>query len=303
VDDRDYGQDFWPPELWMGPNVLKERASNAPEQVSLLGPIRQGQVGWIAAPPGVGKSMFALSMAMQISLGEGMGIWGGCNELKLARLIDAELTDKSLYERTRYLLPADTIPAMQFNTWGLRESLGADGFSLGDPEHQLWLMQTAANSDVVIVDNISFTLDPAPGGNMYSPETINQVRPLLSWAHSHNKLLIFIDHTNAEGNLAGSLQKQRMADWVMLLAADECDEGDSLAFTLKWDKYRDADGPRINSEESWRLKTTGKWEHKLLPSLTDQIRDMLNSGGTPKEVSQDLGCHLSQVYRVKKSRA
>jgi hypothetical protein len=294
------GMEYWNPELWMVPAVLADRAAKAPEQENRLGPLRSGQVGWIAAPPGVGKSMFALAIACAIAEGKSLAGWPGSGEVNQVKLIDAELTDRALYARLESTA-TDGIPeALLFNTWGVRETLGADSFSLGDPEHQLWLMQTARGAEVVIVDNVTFTLDPAPGGNMYSPETINQLKPLLSWAHNTNRLLILIDHTNAQGQLAGSLQKQRMADWVVLLDRDECVGDMDLAFTLKWDKYRDDDGPKAGAQEAWTMTKNKGWESRTILGLNEQIKELIVEGLDAKDIAKELDCSAQYVRRVKK---
>ena len=298
--DEPQGQEYWNPELWVDSEGLRDLGLAEPPQEPRLGPIRSGQVGFIAAMPGVGKSMFALAIAIRLSQGLALGHWEASKERNVTKLIDAEMTNRDLNERYQSMIGGGDEPAVYFNTSGIREKLGYSPFSLGDPEHQLWLRQTAAGAECIIVDNVTFTLDPAPGGNMYSPETINQMRPLLSWAHNTNRTLILIDHLNAQGQLAGSLQKQRMADWVMLLERDECVGDMELAFTLTWDKYRHRNGPKPGDQEAWYLDDKGEWHGRNVPKLPELVMDLVREGLNSKEISEELDVSLRQVQRIKK---
>jgi len=299
--DEVNGQEYWNADLWVDSEGLRELGLAEPAKEPRLGPIKSGQVGFIAAKPGVGKSMFALAIAIRLSQGLSLGHWGGSKERNITKLIDAEMTNRDLNERYQSMVGGDE-PAVYFNTSGIREKLGYSPFSLGDPEHQMWLRHTAGGAECIIVDNVTFTLDPAPGGNMYSPETINQVRPLLSWAHNTNRTLILIDHKNAEGQLAGSLQKQRMADWVMLLERDDCVGDMELAFTLTWDKYRDRDGPKSGDQESWYLDSIGEWHGRNIPKLPDLVMELVRDGATQKDIAEELDVSVRHVRRIINSR-
>ncbi len=290
-------QPYWNPELWRKPFELRDIALNEPPQTDLLGPLRTGQVGWIAAPPGVGKSMLALSIALAIGEGHSLGLWQGSGERCPVKLLDAELTNRDLSERLVSLGGMEERTPLNINTWGIRDQLGIDSFSLGDTEHQLWLMQTVAGAEAIIIDNVTFTLDPAPGGNMYSPETINQLKPLLAWTRNTGRLLIFIDHTNAQGELAGSMQKARMADWVMILEKDVLVGDLKLAFTLTWKKYRNNNGPQIGDQEAWGLKPDGTWDVRKVHSIGEQIKELVIAGATVKDISQELDVSPRTVRR------
>ncbi|MCP4090953.1 MAG: AAA family ATPase [Gammaproteobacteria bacterium] len=281
---------------WMSVAQLASEALLEPEQHSLLGPFKRSQVGWLAAPAGVGKSMFALALAGAISQGSDFGAWKGTGEHTRARIVDAELTARDLLQRVK-LLGHENSP-MMFDTYGKRMGLDIDGFRLGHPDDQAWIQHTCKDSDVIVIDNVTFTLDPAPGYGIFAPETINQMRPLFNWIKAAGKLLILVDHTNAEGKLSGSMNKQRLADWVAFLEPDTCLDSMELAFTLKFDKYRGEGRPRRDT--AFSMDSLGAWTNNEVIPLADQILEMLQNGAKIKEAAQDLGC--SEVY-VKKISA
>ena len=97
--DEPIGREYWNPKLWMSLDELREIAASEPPQEDRLGPIKSGQVGFIAAKPGVGKSMFALAIAIRLSQGLALGHWSASKERQVTRLIDAEMTNRDLMER------------------------------------------------------------------------------------------------------------------------------------------------------------------------------------------------------------
>jgi hypothetical protein len=292
------GKAAWPDELWQTPNQLAEFAANEPEQTPLLGPFKRSQVGWLAAPPGAGKSMFALALAGAISMGSDFGPWEGHRDLLKTRVVDAELTARDLLGRLTVLGHRHSM--MDFDHYGNRAALDLNGFRLGHPDDQDYIMHTCAQSAVVVIDNVTFTLDPAEGHNLYSPETINQMRPLFNWAKATGKLLIMVDHTNAEGKLAGSLNKQRLADWVIYLEPDSLLDTTELAFTVKWDKYRGEGRPK--NEHSFTMDSLGKWEHREVIPLSAQVTEMLQDGIKHKDIADELGCSVTYVRKISAKR-
>ena len=285
------------PEPFLSSIGLEKLAANEPPETSLLGCFRTSQTGFIAAPPAAGKSLFALKLAIAISLGDDFGPWEGDGEIKQAVIVDAELTAQALHQRIK-LLCGDRVPMMIVDTYVNRLALGMEPFMLGNPDHQAQLMRAASNAKVVVIDNVTFTLDPAPGKNLFAPETINQLRPLISWARNNGTLLIFIDHTNYEGNLAGSANKSRIADWVAMLEPDVRADDVSIAFTLKFTKYRGDDGPR--REVAFQMTNAGEWSHREIVSLPEQVKELHEMGVSTQDIAAELGVTPQSVNRIKR---
>lgn len=280
-------------------NSLRALADSMPAPQTLLGPFKTGQVGFLAAPAGVGKSMFALAVTGAITRSEGLGVWeaapAGEQGVRLGKVIDAELTPADLVQRIRTLrMEASPI---QYDHYTFRDICNREHFSLGNPVHQAYLMQNCERADVIVVDNVTFTLDPAEGHTLYSPETIAQMRPLFNWIRAAGKLLILVDHTNAQGQLAGSLHKHRLADWVALLEPDTLVGDLSIAFTLKFDKYRGEGRPK--KDIAWKMTERGVWSAEYLQTLPDQIKELLRDGMSAKEVAEELGCSVRYVHKFR----
>jgi hypothetical protein len=297
----------WTPELvgqaawkkaWQSTNDLKVFAQSTPEPEVLLGPFKRGQVGFIAAPPGVGKSMLAMALLGAISTGEGFGPWEGTGSFQHGYLLDCEMTARDLLSRLKVLGLDSGHLLIDHYDWRAHEEIS--GFSIGDVENQAYIRHTCKMLDVIVIDNLTFCLDPADHSNIYAPETINQLRPLFNWVKSTGKLLILIDHTNAEGKLSGSLNKQRLADWVVRLEADTCLDEMELAFTLHFDKYRGEGRPR--RDIAFSMDSLGKWTHTNIIPLSEQVLEMLQQGGKHKEIADDLGCSIAYVKKISSQR-
>jgi RecA-family ATPase len=299
-------QDKWTAELVGLPafkrnhqnyDELVEFAEGTPEPESLLGPFKRGQVGFIAAPPGVGKSMLAMSILGAICQGRDFGPWEAA-QAKHGYLLDCELTPRDLVSRLKVLDCDHTV--MRVDHYDFRASMDTDAFSLGDPDHQAYIRWACKLTDVIVIDNVTFCLDPAPGSNLYAPETINQLRPLFNWIKATGKLLILVDHTNAEGHLSGSLNKQRLADWVIKLEADTRMDTMELAFTLKWAKYRGQGRPKRDT--AFSMDVLGKWTHNEIIPLAEQVLEMLQQGAKQKEIADELGCSHDYVRKISSQR-
>lgn len=293
------GADFFETACNHGYHHIKRRAEEMPEPEPLIGNMARGQVGFLAGPAGSGKSLFAMSLAAAACTNTNLGEWkpGADPALKLGFLVDAELTPYDLASRIE-LLGMNNAP-ITYNYSDSRDMTNMPPFLLGDAFHQAWLMHCAAAFDVVVIDNVTFTLEPAPGHNIYAPETINQMRPLFNWARSKGKLLILIDHTNSEGKLSGSMNKHRLADWVGLMDVQPLQDDQAANFDLKFEKWRGANRPRRDT--NFILGVDGKWESKEILSLPEQIRELIEQGASKKECAEELDISIQYVRKISKT--
>jgi hypothetical protein len=220
--------------LGIGDYMAWAAALPPPEQ--FCGPFYSHSTGFIAAPGGSGKSMFSLGLAKALASGQPFAGWNTARPLKVF-ILDCEMSDSGLFGRLRALGYHGKLN-ITFDTSGLRDNHGYGRFELGNYAHMQYLMATAQQHEVIIIDNVSACLRPAKGVDLFSPEAWQQVFDLEQWARREGKLLIFIDHTNKAGQLAGTLHKHRMADFVMLLERTSLIGEPWLEFLWNMDKCR-----------------------------------------------------------------
>ena len=274
---------------------IQERANRMPPPETVIGPLQTGCWGIIAAAPGVGKSMFAAMLAKAIS-GE---YWGKACHWKAPKrrrtlLIDAEMTPHELAMRYDDEPMGEHFALCHLD---LLERHDMPAFSLGDDMHQMLLMEAGRYADVIIVDNIEYTLEPAEGHNIWAPETWAQVEPLTRWAKAKNKLLIFIDHLNKEGGVQGSLAKQRGASFVIHLEP-EWVEKSKLAFTSHFKKLRYlVNEDELRRDVLWWLEDMG-WQAEVRKSTKDLVIELRNEGMSNKQVAKELGVSERTARRI-----
>jgi hypothetical protein len=272
-------------DFWLDPDGIREAAKNEPKRRQLLGPFQSGTVGFIMAASGVGKSMFALAIGAAIARMEDLGCWEGDGP-GVVKIIDAEMTLTDLSQRLD-LMDITHAPNLKIDTLTHRLLNDTDGFSLGNQDHQQWLMREADKDgqlNMLIVDNVTFTLDPAEGKGLYDPETINQIKPLLSWARQKGICLMLIDHTNREGHIHGHSNKERLAEWVCKL--EHVPDGGDLSFTCSFPKYRIGPNPG-KFDVSW--SKLGGWVIDKEQTMTETIREMVRDGDmTKQEICKEL---------------
>ena len=254
----------------------------------ICGPFQNHSSGFIAAPGGSGKSMFTLGLAKAMAEGEAFCGWAIPKPLKVY-MVDVEMSDPGLYGR---LTALGYYPGLNvtFDTSDQRDAVEMGRFQLGPEGDMARLMIDASQADVIIIDNVSACLMPGQTGDLFSPETWQQVFTLESWARREGKLLIFVDHTNKGGALAGSLHKHRMADFVCLLERTSIIGEPWLEFLFWVDKNRnDADAedvmPRLVRLED------GEWTHSDPNEADDEVlRQVLEKQITKKEAAEEIGC-------------
>jgi len=266
-------------------------AATLPPPDRLCGPFYTHTSGFVAAPGGSGKSMFTLGLAKAMATGEPFAGWKTPKPLNV-HIVDCEMADASLFARLRSLGFAGDL-SITIDTSGQRDALGLPRFELGPPEAMQRLMRDASQADVLIVDNVSACLLPAPGKDIFSPEAWQQVFILEQWARQQGKLLLFIDHTNRAGQLAGTLHKHRMADFVMLLERTSLIGEPWLELLVTLDKCRYDPDPDDVIPRLVRFEL-GRWTHTDPNEGDDEIYLAVISGTMTK---QDAAAELD-ITRV-----
>tara|TARA_R110002020_G_scaffold13096_1_gene47301 strand:- start:226 stop:1467 length:1242 start_codon:yes stop_codon:yes gene_type:complete len=275
---------------------VANRFNELPEEQWVCGPIQSGSIGFIAAKPGVGKSMLALGLANSISRGTPFADWNTPQPLKVT-LIDVELSTRFMYDR---MSPYEWDHNMRFDWQDWREAFSMESFCLGNPYHHKVVFDTCEDSDVIIIDNVTFALEPVRPGEIFNPETWQRVTELTMWAKTRNKTIIFVDHTNKADAIAGSMNKQRSADWVILLDAVSLPGAVPLEFTLKFDKVRYKVDSGLTANKYVKC-VDAVWSMEGVPTVEEEISEMVVEGLTYKQIADEMGMSESTIKRKIKS--
>jgi len=272
---------------------LRTRAAEMSVPEVICGPFQSGTWGIIAGCPGVGKSMFTTALARAMTMGVELGEWRSPKKRRVA-IIDAEMTPNEIDPR----VPGEVSDRLTYCTLDLLDRNNRVPFSLGNTTDQAGLMAACLDADVIIIDNIEYTLEPAPNRDIFHPETWAQVAPLTRWAKASNKLLILVDHTNASGNVQGTLSKQRGASFVAVIEP-EFRENAALCFSVAFPKMRYQVGPGMKAKATWWLDEHG-WHQEKQMNIKDEIIELIRDGLTPAQILKEVDCTRAFVYRVYK---
>jgi len=291
----------------MPPTGREFLAKTFPLRRPVLGPFTTSALAHAAGDTGVGKTMVAIAITHALCTGGGVFAWKGHEPLQVLH-VDAEMPGDLLQER------------MQLHDWG---EVGLDRLqmlsvpdycaehglpvvNLADPLWQERVVYLAQDVDVVQLDNF-FSLVSVPGVSLASDEHYAPIRPLLVRLRAMGKLVIFWDHTNAEGKPFGTRTKGWVCDYVFTLTKDKDALTDEVAFTLMFTKTRGLGGRDywpFNAKLLTDTKGKATWLVKLEEEAhMQQAWDLQKDGATQREIASELEISLGKVNKLlKKAR-
>jgi len=232
--------------------------------------------------------MFTIALAEAIANGSLIGDWRAPKK-RYVYILDAEMTPIEIDQRVPLTVDDEYL---FYTTIDLLERMGRGAWKLGDPLDNELFCNSGAAFDVLIVDNIEYTLEPAEGRDIWHPETWRRVETLTRWAKAHNKLLIFVDHLNKDGGVQGTLSKQRGASFIIKLES-EYKEDSALCFMSSFTKCRYLVEPDLKRKRMWWLDDWG-WHCEKEAKPKDKIIDLIKEGAIQKQIKMETG--LSQGY-------
>jgi archaellum biogenesis ATPase FlaH len=276
-----------------------------PPREHLLKPwLRDGESAMIYAPPGVGKSMLTLTLALVIA---GGGEFMGWKAIKPRRVlfVDGEMHIQDIIERAKILLPGlnldeeltgqnITVLARQY------QRPDADFPDLALEEGRELMLDLATmdektnpyhigNYDLVILDNLS-TLASIKDEN--DAGDFNEVLQFLMKLKQAKVACILVHHSNKNANnYRGSSKLATTFEVILGLKAVESIQSNGTSFRLCWDKFRCPRDETIQEREVWLEPNEdlgALWNSRQ--SKDDQIQTIINMLKTLEYPTQDALC-------------
>ena len=171
---------------------------------------------------------------------------------------------------------------------------------LGNTAHHAVLMAACADMDVIIIDNVTFCLDPVRPGELFNPETWNRVKELTDWAKAGEKTIIFIDHTNKSGIVAGSINKSRSADWILLLDGLSEPGANPLEFSMRFDKMR-YEADKELTRERMVIGDHGSWSFKVIETQAEHFARLKAAGFDKEQIMDDMGIQKTKFHQLSRA--
>lgn len=219
---------------------------------------------------GVGKSLFALSMAHSIACGAPFAHWSGSNIPRRICYFDGEMhlgiiksRLLSIMHGSRYDCDADSIGFV------CPESTGGIFWNLGLEHHREYYLECCKDSDVVIFDTLTSCVRPVPKKDKLSVWA--EVQEWLIKLRDLNKTIFIIHHEGKNGTQRGfsdfedpldfCLHLEKPPSWKPLLGAD---------FVLHFEKFGRGQ-PIGNDGESKSITCHRKEDGSLFWNYSDYV--------------------------------
>jgi RecA-family ATPase len=201
-----------------------------PRKPPILDPILvPGTLALIYGPPGVGKSFFAMDLALAAAGGGTMLGWSAPRPHRVLYL-DGEMRRESVADRLRLFGP----PPPSLHMWLATEHDG-EILDLAAPKGIVQLISSWGDTELVIIDSLS-SLAGITGGD---PERWSEMRRFLVFQQKMGRAVVVVHHANRDGGLRGIGRRTDAMDIVMALRRPrDWQPADGARFELHMEMYR-----------------------------------------------------------------
>lgn len=278
-------------------NGLEVQELQLPARPALLGDwLKQGDLGYLFAPRGAGKSWMSMLIARAVAAGSPLGEWQAGQQPRPVYYFDAEMNLPDVQARMHsvglfmlnfHLLSNEVV----FKSRG-------HGINIASVEHQASLSQCLQDGSLFIIDNLSTSqLGMAENDN----DSFDAIRDwLLSLRHRAITVLI-VHHAGRNGLMRGSSRREDMAHWILSLkeAGDPGQPAHRTTFSTEFTKCRNCTGTHARPL-LWTLDTSttpltlGCESNEPQDAMLGYIRDGLTRS---TELAEALGVHQATVSK------
>ena len=280
---------------------------------------KQGDLGFICGPRGLGKTWLAMLLARKCAEGASLG---GLAEWQIhgrrrVLYVDGEMSMDGIRERDN-ALSAGPAAGMFYLQHEALFHLTGKVLNLAEPDAQAALLQKCLQDSIemLVLDNLSCLFS---GMRENDADAWERVLPWLLDLRRHRIAVIFIAHSGRNGLMRGTSRREDAAFWIINLSElkDAGDERHGAKFVARFVKNRnasDADCPALE----WRFimhpgnpKAQTTWKKISVPDLFRQfIEEGLSSASEIAEamsvsrglVSRYAARAIKEGWLIKKDR-
>ncbi|KTD73918.1 hypothetical protein Ltuc_1765 [Legionella tucsonensis] len=269
-----------------------------PPRENLLDPwLPRGGLCMVYAKRGVGKTFFALEIAMAVAYRVKFLSFTATKPVRVL-YIDGEMPANTMQERLAKIEQRMPANEQMIQPFFITPDLQGDFMpDLSTTDGQESILQYTDEADLIIVDNIS-TL----GGSAKENEAESWI-PLQQWALSlrkQGKSVLFIHHAGKNGNQRGTSKREDVLDTVIALRhPSDYEPSEGACFELHFEKARGMVGDDVNPIRCWITKDGWKYE-SLEQNNYQKIIERANEDMKQIEIAGELGLSKGYVSKVLK---
>ena len=227
-----------------------------PPRESILGSwLKQGDLGFIYGPRGLGKTWLGLHIARKIAEGGSVANWT-VHKPRRVLYVDGEMPFDEIRQRDAALTAAETDGLVYLQHEALFHFSGGV-LNLAVPVVQEALLELCKEEklEVLVLDNLSCLFT---GVNENDADSWEKVLPWLLALRRERITVIFVAHAGRNGLMRGTSRREDAAFWIIRLdEVKDLREGDQGArFVARFVKNRNATDEECPSLE-WRFAKSG----------------------------------------------
>ncbi len=218
----------------------------------LGGWLKQGDLGYLYAPRGAGKSWMAMLIGRAVASGTALGDWAAGESALPVHYFDAEmnlpdvkarLSSLDLYLTNFHLISNEIL----FQAHGC-------GVNIAAPDYQAALSQYLPDGCLFIIDNLSTSqLGMAENDN----DAFDAIRDWLLGMRHRAITVLIVHHAGRNGMMRGGSRREDMAHWILSLkeASEPGKPAHRTAFSTEFVKCRNCTSDQA-SPLLWTLDTS-----------------------------------------------
>lgn len=281
---------------------------NIPPRERLMGDwLVSSSINIVFAKAGVGKSNFAIGLAMALVRGESF-LDFPASEPRRVMYVDGEMPKEELHRRLKAMANGRPIPEglYLFNMASAEPALQNPPLDTPEGQEAMMRMVDDAAPDVLILDNKSTLF-----GNQRENEAGSWDAPQrwLTRLRAEGLAIILLHHANKEGGQRGTSAIEVSPDAIIRLSeVGQPEESENTSqFILMFDKKRHFGGvksaPRLitlNMECDtvvWSCKSIGRGVREPHPRL-EEVLDLRKKGKSFDEISKLTGLSKTTTYNL-----
>jgi len=266
-----------------------------PQRRRLLGAwLREGDLGYLFAPRGHGKSWMAMLIANAVATGTALGSWQKGEEARPVFYFDAEMNLPDVQDRAQKI----GITSENFH-WLSNEHLYMDqaiSVNIASTEHQAALSAMLPDGALFIIDNLSTSQN---GMKENDNDDFDKIKDWLLSLRRRNITVLIVHHAGRSGEMRGSSRREDPAHWILSLRDASDDGAKAKQFLTTFAKCRNCQG-RDAMPLRWTLQdeanriTVSCESFSGSDALLAHIRDGIVSA---TDLAQALGVQTSTVSK------
>ena len=254
----------------------------------------------IYSKTGVGKTTFAMSLAMAAALGKPFLKWGVPKRWRVL-YVDGEMSTQEMQERlnvtsTHFGRPANGLTNLRLIC---RDRLQLGIPDIGSTLGQSWFDDDAAWADVIFLDNLSCLWW---SGRENDADAWSVIQQWLLKLKARGKSIIMLHHSGKNGSSRGTSRRHDILDTVIRLERPPSyTESEGAKFEVHFDKTRSFAGPKAEPIGMIYQSdgTQADWSNFRITNEREvEVAKLLQGGMKQKDVADQLQISQGQVSKL-----